>query len=383
MKNGNFDLKCIAPIILSICAFLLIIGPNALIPTNIAWLASGDPAQHYLGWAFYRLSSWTNPIGLNPNYGMDISSSIVYSDSIPLMAILLKPFSAWLPATFQYLGFWALLCFVLQGYFAYLLLGRITKEPVLKMLGASFFIFAPAFLWRLGVHAAYASHFLILAALTLVFLTTDVAFKTKNALAWIALICAALLISFYLFVMVLVLYIASIAQAIKIENLSLSGKKWISLIPLNITLIALLLLLFYQAGYFVVTSISTGNYGIGRINLLSIIDPDTWSYVLPNLKDVPDPFEPNARIFESFVYLGLGTIIAGLFTLYAVFKGRVSFKPLAKRYVYLVIALIALALFAISNNVAIGPWGFSIPISEGLRNGASILRASARLFWPV
>ena len=383
MKNGNFDLKCIAPIILSICAFLLIIGPNALIPTNIAWLASGDPAQHYLGWAFYRLSSWTNPIGLNPNYGMDISSSIVYSDSIPLMAILLKPFSAWLPATFQYLGFWALLCFVLQGYFAYLLLGRITKEPVLKMLGASFFIFAPAFLWRLGVHAAYASHFLILAALTLVFLTTDVAFKTKNALAWIALICAALLISFYLFVMALVLYIASIAQAIKIENLSLSGKKWISLIPLNITLIALLLLLFYQAGYFVVTSISTGNYGIGRINLLSIIDPDTWSYVLPNLKDVPDPFEPNARIFESFVYLGLGTIIAGLFTLYAVFKGRVSFKPLAKRYVYLVIALIALALFAISNNVAIGPWGFSIPISEGLRNGASILRASARLFWPV
>mgnify|MGYP006286010095 CR=1 FL=1 len=134
----------------AILAFLLIMGPYALIPTNIAWLSSGDPAQHYLGWAFYRHSPWTNPIGLNPDYGMDISSSIVYSDSIPLMAILLKPFSAWLPETFQYLGLWALLCFVLQGYFAYLLIGRMTKEPLLKILGAGFFIFAPAFLWRFG-----------------------------------------------------------------------------------------------------------------------------------------------------------------------------------------------------------------------------------------
>ena len=182
--------------------------------------------------------------------------------------------------------------------------------------------------------------------------------------------------------MVCALWLASYANQIRSDHQS-GGLTIGQNLLQPVLVIALLLLLFYQAGYFVVTSISTGNYGIGRINLLSIIDPDTWSYVLPNLKDVPDPFEPNARIFESFVYLGLGTIIAGLFTLYAVFKGRVSFKPLAKRYVYLVIALIALALFAISNNVAIGPWGFSIPISEGLRNGASILRASARLFWPV
>jgi len=370
--------------ILVATAFLFIIGPNALIPTNIAWLSSGDPAQHYLGWAFYRSSPWTNPIGLNPDYGMDISSSIVYSDSIPLMAILLKPFSAWLPATFQYLGLWALLCFVLQGYFAYLLIGRITKEPLLKILGAGFFIFAPAFLWRLGVHAAYASHFLILGALVLVFRPSYLGFKTKNMVAWLTLLCAALLISFYLFVMVLAMYLVFVARSIQSPKPDLSNKNFSSLVLLYSILGSLvLLLLFYQAGYFVVTSLSTGNYGIGRINLLSIIDPDTWSYVLPNLKDVPDPFEPNARIYESFVYLGLGTIIAGLFTLYAVVKNKVTFKPLAKRYIYLVIALIGLALFAISNNIALGPWGFSIPISDSLRNSASILRASARLFWPV
>jgi hypothetical protein len=368
-----------------LAAFLLIIGPKAFIPTNIAWLSSGDPAQHYLGWAFYRFSPWTNPIGLNPDYGMDISSSIVYSDSIPLMAILLKPFSAWLPETFQYLGFWALLCFVLQGYFAYLLIGRITKEPLLKILGAGFFIFAPAFLWRLGVHASLASQFVLLAALYLNLVDLKTLSKTKILLAWLLVIGVTALTHFYLLSMVCVLWFASylnqIYQTRSIHHGSSLAIQKNLLQPVLVVL--LLLLLFYQAGYFVVTSLSTGNYGIGRINLLSIIDPDTWSYVLPNLKDVPDPFEPNARIFESFVYLGLGVIIAGLFTLYAVLKKRVAFKPLAKRYVYLVIALIGLALFAISNNVALGPWGFSIPMSEGLRNSASILRASARLFWPV
>jgi hypothetical protein len=368
--------------ILVATAFLFIVGPNAIIPTNIAWLSSGDPAQHYLGWAFYRFSPWTNPIGLSPDYGMDISSSIVYSDSIPLMAILLKPFSAWLPATFQYLGIWALLCFVLQGYFAYLLIGRITKEPLLKILGAGFFIFAPAFLWRLGVHASLASQFLLLAALYLNVLDLRTASKIKLLIAWLFVIGITALTHFYLLSMVCALWLASYVSQIRHEHQNmLMAFKQNRLQP--ILVITLLLLLFHQAGYFVVTSLSTGNYGIGRINLLSIIDPDTWSYVLPNLKDVPDPFEPNARIYESFVYLGLGTIIAGLFTLYAVVKNKVTFKPLAKRYIYLVIALIGLALFAISNNIALGPWGFSIPISDSLRNSASILRASARLFWPV
>jgi len=198
-KRGKQNFAWGLLICLCLLAFFLLIGPKALIPTNIAWLSSGDPAQHYLGWAFYRFSPWTNPIGLNPDYGMDISSSIVYSDSIPLMAILLKPFSVWLPATFQYLGIWALLCFVLQGYFAYLLLGRITKEPILKILGAGFFIFAPPFLWRLGVHAAYASHFLILGALVLTFGSVEHPFNKKSFLAWIALLFTSLLVSFYHF----------------------------------------------------------------------------------------------------------------------------------------------------------------------------------------
>ena len=48
-------------LLLGLAAFFLIIGPKALDPRNIAWLQVGDPAQHYLGWAFYRQSPWGWP----------------------------------------------------------------------------------------------------------------------------------------------------------------------------------------------------------------------------------------------------------------------------------------------------------------------------------
>lgn len=55
----------------------------------------GDPATHWLGWQFFRnspLLQW--PLGANPDYGMEIGSSIIFSDSIPLLAFIFKPLGA-------------------------------------------------------------------------------------------------------------------------------------------------------------------------------------------------------------------------------------------------------------------------------------------------
>jgi hypothetical protein len=40
-------------------------------------------------------------------------------------------------------------------------------------------------------------------------------------------------------------------------------------------------------------------------------------------------------------------------------------------------------LFSLSNNIGIGPWTLTIPLTPKLFSIASILRASARMFWPV
>ncbi len=113
----------------------------------------GDPAQHWLGWQFFRYSpllQW--PLGANPNWGMDIGSSIVFTDSIPLLAFIFKPLNALLPDTFQYCGLWILICFLLQSLFAWKLLSLFTQDKWLPLIGSVFFTLAPVFLFRLHAH---------------------------------------------------------------------------------------------------------------------------------------------------------------------------------------------------------------------------------------
>ena len=81
----NHFSKWWAPILIGVTGFILVVGPNVMHPKNINWLLTDfDMTLEYLGWAFYRHSPWSSPIGLNPNFGLDISSSIIYSNSLPI-----------------------------------------------------------------------------------------------------------------------------------------------------------------------------------------------------------------------------------------------------------------------------------------------------------
>ncbi|WP_221178572.1 DUF6311 domain-containing protein, partial [Pseudomonas fluorescens] len=88
-------------VLMGILAFFIVVGPRALNPMNIAWLDSGDPATHYLGWVFFRYSPWSFPLGLNPSYGLELGNAVIFSDSNPLFALIFKPFAALLPEPFQ------------------------------------------------------------------------------------------------------------------------------------------------------------------------------------------------------------------------------------------------------------------------------------------
>lgn len=134
----------IAIFIFGLVTFIVTVGYQALNPLNAEWILGRlDPTQHYLGWLFFRNGPWTLPVGLNPNFGQDLSSSIVYSDSIPLLAIPLKALDPFLPQRFHYFGFWILACFVLQAGLAWKLLGLYTNNAIFKLLGCGLFIFFP------------------------------------------------------------------------------------------------------------------------------------------------------------------------------------------------------------------------------------------------
>jgi hypothetical protein len=86
--------------------FYLVVGLGPLDPQNLSWIFGRfDPPKDYLGWVFYRNTPWGFPIGSNPNYGIDIGSLIIYSDSAPLMAIFFKLLSPLLETYFNILAF--------------------------------------------------------------------------------------------------------------------------------------------------------------------------------------------------------------------------------------------------------------------------------------
>ena len=191
--------------------FIYATGGRIIDPTNRDWLMLGDSAQHYLGWAFFRdtpLLQW--PIGANPKLGLDFASSIVFTDSIPLAAFVFKPLNVVLPETFQYLGVWIWMCFVLQAYFGVRLLARCVADRSLCGLGAALIVLAPVFSYRL-VHQGYGhialvSHFVILAAL-------DLYLDERGSVRkWAILICCALLIQAYFVPMVVAIWLASMVS---------------------------------------------------------------------------------------------------------------------------------------------------------------------------
>lgn len=370
----NYDL--IFPILLGIMAFYIVCGGRILDPQNIAWLANGDPAQHYLGWVFFRNSEWTFPIiGLNPNFGLEISSSIVFSDSNPLFAILFKLLSPILPKTFQYFGIWILLCFILQAIASYKLVALISNNKIVNNLATLLFLFSPPFLLRLHGHFNLVGHFTILFALYFVFS------KNLKKYYWILLLNIAILTHFYLFVMAFVLFIFDLFNKCFIHN-----KVSVKIISIYtfITLI-LLLTIAYIIGYFTDNvNVSDVGFGVFKTNVLSIIDSGTvsvlstqWSYII---KDIP---VPAGFDFEGFNFLGSGILFIIIVSTILIINNYNDIFLKIKQYKWLILLCLTIFMFALSNSIAIATYEFNYYLPSSVLKFANILRASGRFFWVI
>ena len=369
-SQGVFDPTLLFPLALGFMAFAIIIGPWALDPQSVAWLLHRDPMQHYLGWVFYRHAPWDFPVGLNPDFGLDISTSIVFSDSIPLFAIFFKALSPFLSDPFQYFGIWLLSCFVLQALISWKLVGLFTDSRWMQFFACGMFVFSPPMIYRLGWHMSLMAHFLILAALYLNFRPG----QNKRVFHWSVLIALASLIHFYLLAMVIGLWVANMLdQSLIQKHLGLRALIFEWAVSLS-----LLALVCWQAGYFVVSGESTQaiGYGINQVNLLGLFDPMGWSYLF---KWIPS----TTGIYEGFVFFGGGAIVVLLFAIYGFITKSCHLPASLRNHFFLVVMLLCMLLFALTNTVKIGAFTYSFPISDSLLVFASILRASSRLFWVI
>jgi hypothetical protein len=355
-------------LIIGTAAFLLLVGPRALQPTNIVWLQNTDAVSSYLAWKFFAHSPWGIPFGVNPEYGLEFSSSIFYSDSLPLLALIVKLLGVSRDGEFQYFGIWLLACFCLQFLAGYLLAGRITKRTWLRAIMATFFVFAPIMVWRLYGHYALVGQFLILFALYLN-LTNR---QGPSLIAWPLLIATAALTHSYILAMVLPLWGSDIIRRLYRRD-TLKREALVEAVAVVAVLVASL----WAAGFFVMSGgFGEGGFGMYRMDILSPLNPMGWSHIL---RDLPsDPGE-----YEGFNFIGTGMLLAILLLIAArVGSGHTPLGPLGLPAPLLAV-LCVVALIALTNRPSLGPWQLTIPLPEVVLTMLSVVRASGRFFWPV
>jgi len=379
MINQNKYKDFFIILLLALFSFFIVLNPQILLPTRTNWIASGDPAAAYLGWVFFRNTSWVLPLGLLPNYGIGLDASLVYTDTVPLLAYFFKLLGPVLPNKFQFFGIWYLIIFIGQSYFGWKLSNLITNDRLLNVFITLIFIFTPAYLAIIGVWSSEAAHFLILAALFLILKNNH----PTNVWRWPALLVLSVSICFYIFLMVSVLWFSNILDNFFIKKKINFKNLWVEIFyAVFFSFVAA-----WLAGYFSILGGESnndiqnlGNYGYGvatySFDMLSPFYGDNWSYILRGL---PDSLAPK----YSFNYLGLGLVIGFLILLLNFKFFLLHAVNFAKQNIFLLICLLLLLIVGVTNVIRIGPLIFSIPIPDSILSIASIVRASNRLVWPL
>ncbi|WP_367114981.1 DUF6311 domain-containing protein [Thiocapsa sp.] len=344
---------------------------NKADPTNVGWLMTGDLGQHFTGWHAFRFDAWRFPITTTTLIAWPVGIPIIFTDSNPLFALVLKPFSSILPEQFQYIGPWYALCLVLQSFFAYLLGFRISSNRLFAVAVALLFLLYPPLLTRWG-HDTLMAHWLILWAISLYLYPTSSAGDKSIHVQGIAIIILSTVIHFYLTAMVFPLIIGVI-----LFGPGSITRKVLSVVAALFLLFGIMALL----GYFSLESAGSAGFGYYSMNLNSPFNPAGLSHFLPSLPTGPGQY-------EGYQYLGVGGLmmltVAGGLLAYAVFsKGR-TLSPISHRTRFLILYGIAATLFAISLPAMLGDRvvvAFTLP--EYINSALGVFRSSGRFFWPV
>ena len=362
--------------LLGALVFLILYGVRVLDPTCVDWILnnpSPDPAQHYLGWVFYRRSGWHLPyLGANYSAIYPYRTSILYTDSIPLLAVLGKLLGGALPARFQYLGLWGLFCYAMQGGLAQALIARIggvrpgdTAKNWASVLGAGVLVLFPALNIRMFAHTALAANWLVLLALWLWLCaerSENRPATAKLCLWWgiLGLLCAGIHL-YYLPMVGMVLVAACVQRALEKRGPAAV------VLPVAGFCGAALAELFVLGAF----AANFAGYSNGYLS-----GADLANLFVPGL----------GASWEQEIYAGLGTTIAVVLALASLLVQHKQAGAFFRRHKNVVIAALVLlvldAIAAMGNTVIFaGRTLFTVPIPQVLMDFWAMFSSCARLAW--
>jgi hypothetical protein len=194
----------------------------------------------------------------------------------------------------------------------------------------------------------------------------------------------ALLVQFYLFVMVSAFWVS-----VTIRRLVLERRHSRQIVSETVLTGLSVVLVMAIAGYFSSGNSSEEGFGEFRADLATFIDPETvtttkWSQLLPDQPVVP---ANTNGTFEGFAFLGLGVLLAVLISLlWMAYTRFTDQKPLLRKHLdkfgMLTPVAIGCFIFSLSNVITFRVERFIIPIPSWAQWFGDTLRASGRFTWP-
>ena len=374
MKNYFFLKYQLIIIIASVSLFVYLLGLDFIRFNNYEWLYTGDLSTYHLGWKYFRNDIWRFPIGLNPNYGIYLNTSIIFSDSIPLFAIFFKSIKNFIPNDFQYFSLWILISIYLQIFFSFKIIYKLTNDLIYSLIASLFFCFATIFLHRSAIHLSLFGQWIILS-----YFYTEIS-TNKNKFFFKSLnILLSLTIHFYF---TIILTLTLILE--KLYDFLTKKESTKKIIVEFIIIIPIILLAMYVLGYFTISVDDGlgGGYGYFNLNLNSFFNPlgktnfgnFSWSFFFP-------PREYQNGEIEGFSYLGLSGMVFLVIFIYNIFLKKYKIIYTNKK---LILICVFFFFLSISNNINIGGSNiFIIPFNKYIYGAMSTIRASGRLIWPV
>ena len=368
----------ISSIAIGIATFGALTNWKILNPLFVRWLYWGDPSTSYLGWQYFRKTPlFQFPIGASPNYGVGFASSIMYTDSVPLIAIPLKYVSLLLPNEFQYFGIWILAALILQSWFAWKIISRFISNTALALFGVVLFTNAPILIYRMvhegSGHIGFIGQFLILWSLHLYFE------RVSSIKRWLALLGISPLVCLGLVPMVFVVFLGWLLQRL-IQNSISVLKRSLQVLAELLSGVVITIGVMWISGALMVSDPSDSGFGTYRTSLTSLFDPKvnnafSFSRFFPDLGNLPGSE-------EGFAFLSITIITLLLISIPIVFKG--NHPLLSQNNIGLILATIGMGVFSLSNRISVLQRElFVYPIPSQLRKLIDPFRSSGRFVWPL
>ena len=380
--SNKINFHYIGIIIITGVFFHLIYGLKTLDPTNINWLMSAyhDWGTHYLGWAFYRVEEWTFPLEFTKNYLYPVGTNPGFTDSIPLLALIFKPFNAILPNDFQYFGIWLFLCHFLIGYYTFKIFELFRIKKAITYLAIVFLICNPVLIFR-GIHPALSAHWLFLASFYYYLIPTTKANSNRVNIYQVIIFFIAASVNPYLAAMIFLFNIIIPFKHLYFDK-SINIKHFVFYPIVSFLTAILFWFAIGMIGFNEKTNLAAvESFNLYSFNLNSFFNSyGYFSRFLPNLGFVND------KQYEGFAYFGLGILFLILLSIVIlILKIKQNKKELKKiKYLPLLITCFLLFLFSVTNEITFGTNTiYTLPLFEIIEKLGNIFRASGRFIWPL